>query len=86
MLYKDKQSRPNIAINILVNLEALKVEFGWSDEGIYDGYSCNLQVRNVLGEHELIEEDFNFRTEYNFRRRLNQYKQEHGIKLLHVAF
>lgn len=32
VLYADIPSRPNIPVNVLVGLESLKADFGWSDE------------------------------------------------------
>jgi len=32
VLYSEVASRPNVPVNVLVGLEALKAGFGWSDE------------------------------------------------------
>ena len=32
VLYSEMASRPNVPVNVLVELEALKAGFGWSDE------------------------------------------------------
>ena len=32
VLYSEQPSRPNVAVNVLVGLEAMKAGFGWSDE------------------------------------------------------
>ncbi|MBK9053779.1 MAG: transposase [Chloroflexi bacterium] len=52
MLYSDKTSRPNIAVNVMVSLEFLKAGHGWSDEEMYDQFQYNLQVRYALGLHD----------------------------------
>ena len=85
VLYVDTPSRPNIAVNVLVGLEALKSGFGWSDEELYDHFLFDMQVRYALGYHTLQEGDFELRTLYNFRQRLSQYHQEHEINLLAQA-
>jgi hypothetical protein len=85
VLYVDVPSRPNIPVNVLVGLEALKSGFGWSDEELYDHYLFDMQVRYALGYHTLQEGDFELRTLYNFRQRLSQYQQESGINLLAQA-
>ena len=36
VLYADIPSRPNVPVNVLVGLEALKAGFGWSDEELHD--------------------------------------------------
>jgi hypothetical protein len=57
-LYSDKDSRPNVPVNVLVALEILKSGFGWSDEELYEQAKYNLQVRLALGLHNLKEEIF----------------------------
>ena len=49
VLYSPRDSRPNIPVNVLVGLEALKAGFGWSDEEMYDAFCFDLQVRYALG-------------------------------------
>jgi hypothetical protein len=86
VLYTDVPSRPNIAVNVLVSLEFLKAGFGWSDEELYDAFTYNLQVRYALGYHEFGEGDFDLRTLYYFRERLNRHMQAQGENLLEKAF
>lgn len=86
VLYADFPSRPNVAVNVLVGLEFLKAGFGWSDEELYDAFNYNLQVRYALGYHEFGEGDFDLRTLYYFRERLNRYMQIQGTNLLEKAF
>jgi hypothetical protein len=85
VLYVDTPSRPNIPVNVLVGLEALKSGFGWSDEELYDHFLFDMQVRYALGYHAFQEGDFELRTLYNFRQRLSQYQQQHGVNLLAQA-
>ena len=68
-LYAATPSRPNTAVNVLVGLEALKANFGWSDEELYDHFVFDVQVRYALGYRDLKEGEFDLRTLYNFRRR-----------------
>jgi hypothetical protein len=86
VLYTDIPSRPNTPVNVLVGLEFLKAGFGWSDEELYDAFTYNLQVRYALGYHEFGEGDFNLRTLYYFRERLDRYMQAHGVNLLAKSF
>ena len=85
VLYAEVASRPNIPVNVLVGLETLKSGFGWSDEELYDHFLYDLQVRYALGYHQFGAGDFELRSLYNFRRRLSQYNQEHGVNLLEQA-
>jgi hypothetical protein len=86
VLYADIPSRPNIPINVLVGLESLKADFGWSDEELYDNFTYNMQVRYALGYHQLGEGDFDLRSLYYFRERVSRYMQEKGINLIEKAF
>jgi len=85
-LYSDLPSRPNVPVNVLVGLEALKAGFGWSDAELYENYCYNLQVRYALGYDRLGDGDFEIRTLYYFRERLSKYNAEQGINLLEKAF
>jgi hypothetical protein len=85
-LYAATPSRPNIAVNVLVGLEALKANFGWSDEELYDHFVFDVQVRYALGYRDLKEGEFDLRTLYNFRRRLSEYNLEKSENLQQEAF
>ena len=86
VLYSEKASRPNVPVNVLVGLEALKSGFGWNDEELYENYCFDLQVRYALGYDRLGDGDFEIRTLYYFRERLSRYNAEQGINLLEQAF
>jgi len=85
-LYSDKDSRPNVPVNVLVALEIVKSGYGWSDEELYEQTTYNLQVRLALGLHNLTEDIFTERTIYNFRRRVREYAEETGINLMQKVF
>lgn len=86
VLYSEVDSRPNVPVNVLVGLEALKAGFGWSDQEMYEHYCYDLQVRYALGYDRLGDGDFEIRTVYYFRERLSKYNAEEGINLLEKAF
>ena len=86
VLYSDKDSRPNVPVNVLIGLEALKAGYGWSDLELYENYCYNLQMRYALGYDRLGDGDFEIRTLYYFRERLSRYNAEQGINLLERAF
>jgi hypothetical protein len=86
VLYSDKASRPNVPVNVLIGLEALKAGFGLSDEELYARFCFDLQVRYALGYDRLGDGDFEIRTLYYFRERLSRYNAEQGINLLEKAF
>ena len=72
VLYSDQPSRPNVPVNVLVGLEAMKAWLGWSDEDMYAAYLYNLQVRYALGYDRLGDGEVEIRSLYNFRRRLSE--------------
>lgn len=86
VLYSEKDSRPNVPVNVLVGLEALKAGFGWSDQELYENYCYDLQVRYALGYDRLGDGDFEIRSLYYFRERLRKYNAEEGVNLLEKAF
>lgn len=86
VLYSEQASRPNVPVNVLVGLEALKSGLGWSDEELYEAFLYNLQVRYALGYDRLGEGEFDLRTLYYFRQRLSEYNLKHGVNLLEKAF
>ena len=86
VLYSEKASRPNVPVNVLVGLEALKAGFGWSDQELYEHYCYDLQVRYALGYDRLGDGDFEIRSLNYFRERLSQYNAKAGINLLEKAF
>lgn len=86
VLYADMPSRPNVPVNVLLGLEALKAGFGWSDEELHDHFIFDVQVRYALGYHQLGEGEFELRTLYNFRQRLVKHLNETGENLVEKAF
>lgn len=86
VLYASVDSRPNVPVNVLVGLEAMKAGFGWSDQELYEHYCFDLQVRYAVGYDRLGDGDFEIRTLYNFRQRLSRYQAEHGVNLIEKAF
>ena len=86
VLYSERPSRPNVPVNVLVGMEALKSGFGWSDEELYEAFLYNLQVRYALGYDRLGAGEFDLRTLYYFRQRLSEYNLREGVNLLEKAF
>ena len=86
VLYADIPSRPNVPVNLLVGLDMIKAQYGWSDEELYDRFTFDVQVRYALGYHSLKEGDFDLRTLYYFRQRLAEHYLKTGVNLLQTAF
>lgn len=85
-LYSSEGSRPNIAVNILVGWEIIKVGQGLSDRAMHERFMFDIQVRHALGLDSLNDGDFNLRTVYNFRKRLLEHEKETGVNLIHKCF
>ncbi len=86
LLYDHEPSRPNVPVNILVGLEILKEWRGWSDEEMYEHFLFDLQVRYALCCDNFGEGDFDLRTLYYFRKRLNEHAIKTGENLMKVTF
>ena len=86
VLYADLPSRPNVPVNVLVSLDLLKAQFGWSDEELFDHFVFDMQVRYAVGLRDLKEGDFEIRTLYYFRRHLADHFLKTGENLLQIAF
>lgn len=86
VLYSDKASRPNVPVNVLVGMEILKSGFGWSDEELHEQVCFNLQVRHALGLSDFRAEVCDLRTVYNFRKRVREYAETHGVNLFQKLF
>jgi hypothetical protein len=44
-MYSEKDSRPNVPVNILVGFETLKASFGYSDLQMFEAFTYDMQVR-----------------------------------------
>lgn len=86
VLYAKIPSRPNVPVNVMMGLEALKAGFGWSDEELHDAFLFDVQVRYALGYHQLGEGEFDVRTITNFRKRVVDHQKETGENLIEKAF
>ena len=86
VLYSDKPSRPNVAVNQLVAFEVLKAGHGWSDADAYDAVRYNVQVRYAMGLYDLGQEVFTLRTVYNFRRAVADHMSTTGENLFEQVF
>jgi hypothetical protein len=78
--------RPNVLAKVLVGLDMIKAQYGWSDEELYDRFTFDVQVRYALGYHSLKEGDFDLRSLYCFRHRLAERYLKTGVNLLQTTF
>lgn len=76
-LYCLDNGRPNTPVNILLSLEIIKHQFGFTDEEILEQFYFNFQILYALGIKNLGEVYIAERTIYEFRERIYTYILEH---------
>ncbi len=76
-LYCLDNGRPNTPVNILLSLEIIKHQFGFTDEEILEQFYFNFQILYALGIRNLGEVYIAERTIYEFRERIYSYILEH---------
>jgi len=72
-LYCLDNGRPNTPVNILLSLEIIKHQFGFTDEEILEQFYFNFQILYALGIRNLGEVYIAERTIYEFRERIYSY-------------
>lgn len=85
VLYSAEASRPNAPINIIFGAELPKAGFGWTNLQLAEQVTFNLQVRHALGLDDLAMKVPEFRTIYNWRRRVREYAEATGENLFQRA-
>lgn len=86
VLYSDKKSRPNTAVNILVSSMILMAYNKWSYEELFTQIQFNILTRIALGLDTIEEQPFSMATIFNFQNRLQKHFCETGENLLESVF
>lgn len=73
VLYSDKKSRPNAAVNILVSSMILMAYNKWSYEELFNQIQFNILTRIALGLDTIEEQPFSMATIFNFQNRLQKH-------------
>jgi hypothetical protein len=76
-LYCLDNGRPNTPVNILLSLEIIKHQFGFTDQEILEQFYFNYQILYALGIRNLGEVYIAERTLYEFRERIFSYILKH---------
>lgn len=76
-LYCIDNGRPNTPVNIMLSLEIIKHQFGFTDEELLEQFYFNFQILYALGIRNLGEVYIAERTIYEFRERFYSYILEH---------
>lgn len=82
VLFSDKYSRPNVAVNLLISLFIIKDLTNSSDEELIEGFYFDLRYHHALGISNIEKEKLCINTLTNFRNRIVGYEIITGIDLL----
>lgn len=86
VLYSEKYSAPNAAVNCLVGALLLMHQHRWSCEDMMQQIDFNVEVRVALGLRDFDERPFVERTLFNFKNRLAKHEAATGERLLEKVF
>lgn len=86
VLYSDKKSRPNAAINAMVSSLILMQQKGWTYERLFDQIDFDLKTRAALGLQSLADTPFVESTLFEFQTKVNDYWVKEGMNLFEVVF
>ena len=86
VLYSEKGSRPNVAVNVLVSALIYKEWKGMSYNELMESIMFDLRTKAALGLSTIEEKPFSRATLFNFQNRLLEYEQKTGINLLEKVF
>ncbi|MBU1087770.1 MAG: transposase [Candidatus Omnitrophica bacterium] len=86
ILYSDKKSRPNSAINAMVSSLILMSRRQWTYEELFKQIQFNILVRVALGLDSIDAMPFSPATLFNFQNRINDHFVRNGENLLEQVF
>lgn len=86
VLYSDKKSRPNTAVNILVSALILKEYKKWSIEELIESVLFDMRTKKAMGLGAIDEIPFSRATLFNFQIKLKNHMEQEGINLLELTF
>ncbi|MFC2101162.1 transposase [Bacteroidota bacterium] len=86
VLYSNKISRPNVAVNQLVGSLILKHLFDWTYEELFKHLSFNLLTRHAIGIDRMDTDIYAEASLFNFQNRLIEHYSKTGQDLLMEVF
>lgn len=86
VLYSNKKSRPNVAVNQLVGALILKHLYDWTYEELFTHLSFNMLTRHALGINDWTENVFSEASLFNFQNRVSAHYVETGQDLFTQVF
>lgn len=85
-IYASKMGRPNASVRLLVSMIILKEGQDWTDEQLYENCRYNLAVMRALGLTNIDDEVPVPSTYYDFRSKLVNHHDQHGVNLIAKLF
>lgn len=86
VLYSNKKSRPNSAVNAMVSSLILMSRRQWTYEELFKQIQFNILIRVALGLDSIDEMPFSPATIFNFQNRINDHFVKSGENLLEQVF
>lgn len=86
VLFSEKGSRPNVAVNILIAALVLKERKSWSYDELIASIMFDMRTKVALGLRDIDTMPFSRATIFNFQNRLSNYEQKSGVNLVEKTF
>ena len=83
VLYSDKASRPNTAVNIIIGALIIKELFGISDDEVVENLMLDSRYQYALHTASFEEQPLSDKSLSRFRIRCYDYETLHGVDLYH---
>lgn len=86
VLYSDKKSRPNTAVNQLVGALILKHLYNWTYSELFTNLNFNILTRHAIGIHKIDQEVFCEASIFNFQNKILKYYHDTKVDLIDKVF
>ena len=83
VLHRDKASRPNAPVNVIIGALIMKELFDYSDDEIVENLMFDLHLQYALHTTSFAEQPISDKTLSLFRKRCYDYETLHGVDLYH---
>ena len=83
VLYREKASRPNTPVNVIVGALILKEALNVTDDEIVEAMAFDIRYQYTLHTTSFEEQPISDRTLSRFRARVLSYETAHDVDLIH---
>lgn len=83
VLYREKASRPNTPVNVIVGALILKEALNVTDDEIVEAMAFDIRYQYALHTTSFEEQPISDRTLSRFRARVLSYETAHDVDLIH---